>query len=97
MNGAGTNPSVRADAGITLGLRENWQQFSLLVLINGSADGAKESLRVIALTAARWRAAGEHEVQRGQGGQARRNDPDSRTCMVRRQQFNACSLLLIPA
>jgi MFS family permease len=39
MNGAGTNPSVRADAGITLGLRENWQQFSLLVLINAFVGG----------------------------------------------------------
>ena len=33
----------------------------------GSADGAKESLRVIALTATRWRADGDREVQRGQG------------------------------
>ena len=39
MNGAGTNPSVRSDAGITLGLRENWQQFSLLVLINAFVGG----------------------------------------------------------
>jgi len=29
----------RADAGITLGLRENWQQFSLLVLINAFVGG----------------------------------------------------------
>ena len=39
MNGASTNPSVRPDAGITLGLRENWQQFSLLVLINAFVGG----------------------------------------------------------
>ena len=39
MNGAETNPSARSGAGITLGLRENWQQFSLLVLINAFVGG----------------------------------------------------------
>ena len=33
------NPSVRSGAGVTLGLRENWQQFSLLVLINAFVGG----------------------------------------------------------
>jgi len=35
----GANPSVRPGAGIVLGLRENWQQFSLLVLINAFVGG----------------------------------------------------------
>ena len=35
----GANPSVRSGAGIVLGLRENWQQFSLLVLINAFVGG----------------------------------------------------------
>jgi hypothetical protein len=39
MNGAGTDSSTRPDAAITLGLRENWQQFSLLVLINAFVGG----------------------------------------------------------
>jgi hypothetical protein len=29
MNMIGANPSARSGAGIVLGLRENWQQFSL--------------------------------------------------------------------
>jgi hypothetical protein len=39
MNGAGTNSSAQPAAGITLGLRENWRQFSLLVLINAFVGG----------------------------------------------------------
>ena len=39
MNMIGTNPSARSGAGIVLGLRENWQQFSLLVLINAFVGG----------------------------------------------------------
>jgi MFS family permease len=39
MNMIGANPSVRSGAGIVLGLRENWQQFSLLVLINAFVGG----------------------------------------------------------
>ena len=39
MNMIGANPSVRPAAGIVLGLRENWQQFSLLVLINAFVGG----------------------------------------------------------
>jgi MFS family permease len=35
----GANPSVRPGAGIVLGLRENWQQFSLLVLVNAFVGG----------------------------------------------------------
>jgi hypothetical protein len=34
MSGTYSNPSVRSGVRIVLGLRENWQQFSLLVLIN---------------------------------------------------------------
>src|SRR6516164_1685754 len=39
MNRAGTNSSAQPGAGITLGLRENWRQFSLLVLINAFVGG----------------------------------------------------------
>jgi MFS family permease len=39
MSGVGTSPSVRSAADIRLGLRENWQQFSLLVLINAFVGG----------------------------------------------------------
>src|SRR5579859_2602534 len=39
MNMIGANPSARSGAGIVLGLRENWQQFSLLVLINAFVGG----------------------------------------------------------
>jgi MFS family permease len=39
MNMIGANPPVRPGAGILLGLRENWQQFSLLVLINAFVGG----------------------------------------------------------
>jgi hypothetical protein len=39
MSGTDANPSVRSSAGVTLGLRENWQQFSLLVLINAFVGG----------------------------------------------------------
>ncbi len=39
MSGTASSPSVRSAAGITLGLRENWQQFSLLVLINAFVGG----------------------------------------------------------
>jgi MFS family permease len=35
----GADPSVRSAAGVALGLRENWQQFSLLVLINAFVGG----------------------------------------------------------
>src|SRR5262249_28695523 len=38
MNRTGTNPPARPD-GIALGLRENWRQFSLLVLINAFVGG----------------------------------------------------------
>jgi MFS family permease len=34
-----TDPGVRSGAGVVLGLRENWQQFSLLVLINAFVGG----------------------------------------------------------
>ena len=39
MSGTDANPSVRSGASVTLGLRENWQQFSLLVLINAFVGG----------------------------------------------------------
>ncbi len=39
MSGAEADPSVRSDASIALGLRENWQQFSLLVVINAFVGG----------------------------------------------------------
>ena len=39
MSGTDTNPSVRSGVSVTLGLRENWQQFSLLVLINAFVGG----------------------------------------------------------
>ena len=39
MNMIGANPSARSGARIVLGLRENWQQFSLLVLINAFVGG----------------------------------------------------------
>ena len=39
MSGIGANASVPSSAGVTLGLRANWQQFSLLVLINAFVGG----------------------------------------------------------
>jgi MFS family permease len=39
MSRAGASPAVRSAAGITLGLRESWRQFSLLVLINAFVGG----------------------------------------------------------
>jgi MFS family permease len=39
MSDAEANPSTRLGAGIALGLHENWQQFSLLVLINAFVGG----------------------------------------------------------
>ncbi len=39
MSDAEANPSTRLGAGIALGLRENWQQFSLLVVINAFVGG----------------------------------------------------------
>jgi len=35
----GANPSVRSGRSVALGLRENWQQFALLVLINAFVGG----------------------------------------------------------
>jgi hypothetical protein len=39
MSGTDANPSVQSAASVTLGLREDWQQFSLLVLINAFVGG----------------------------------------------------------
>jgi MFS family permease len=39
MSDLEAHPSTRLSAGIALGLRENWQQFSLLVLINAFVGG----------------------------------------------------------
>ena len=39
MSGAEADPSARSEASIALGLRENWQQFSLLVVINAFVGG----------------------------------------------------------
>ncbi len=39
MSGTVSSRSVRSGASVTLGLRENWQQFSLLVLINAFVGG----------------------------------------------------------
>jgi MFS family permease len=39
MSRTDTNPSVQFTPGVTLGLRQNWQQFSLLVLINAFVGG----------------------------------------------------------
>ena len=39
MSGIHSHPSIRFATGVTLGLRENWQQFSLLVLINAFVGG----------------------------------------------------------
>jgi MFS family permease len=39
MSMIGANPSVRSGASVALGLRENWQQFSLLVLVNAFVGG----------------------------------------------------------
>jgi hypothetical protein len=38
MSAIGANPSLRASA-VSLGLRANWRQFSLLVLINAFVGG----------------------------------------------------------
>ncbi len=39
MSGTHSSPSIRFAPGVTLGLRENWRQFSLLVLINAFVGG----------------------------------------------------------
>ena len=39
MSGTVANPSARSASSVALGLRENWQQFSLLVLINAFVGG----------------------------------------------------------
>ena len=39
MSGGEADPLARSDASIALGLRENWQQFSLLVVINAFVGG----------------------------------------------------------
>jgi hypothetical protein len=49
MSRAGASPQLRSATGVTLGLRENWQQFSLLVLINALlaawSDWSEQSFR----------------------------------------------------
>jgi hypothetical protein len=45
MSALGANPSARSGDGVTLGLRANWQQFSLLVLINVPSSAAWSGCR----------------------------------------------------